>query len=59
MPLYREYRVGPRPSMPPGRVIVAGEKPGTETSEFSWFVWLKGEHDIFGAVTRPAEICND
>jgi hypothetical protein len=41
-PLYREYRIGPRPSMPPGRVIVAGEKPGRGKADFSWFVWLKG-----------------
>jgi hypothetical protein len=57
MPLYREYRIGPHPSMPPGCVIVADEKPGKETSEFSWFIWAKGEHDIFGAVTRRVEIC--
>jgi len=41
-PLYREYRIGPRPSMPPGRVIMAGHKPGGGKKDFSYFVWLRG-----------------
>ena len=41
-PLRREYRIGPRPSMPPGHVIAAGEKPQGGKVDFSWFVWLRG-----------------
>jgi hypothetical protein len=48
-PLYRVYMLTPRPSMPPGPVIEAGEAPGGGTKDFSWFVWLKG---FDGAATR-------
>jgi hypothetical protein len=41
-PLYRVYFICPRPSMPPGHVIAAGEKPGNGTTDFAWFVWLRG-----------------
>lgn len=41
-PLLREYRIGPRPSMPPGQVILRGEKPQGGRVDFSWFVWLRG-----------------
>lgn len=40
--LYREYRIGPRPSMPPGAVIKAKVKAGNGTKDYSWFIWLKG-----------------
>lgn len=40
--LYRVWLLGPRPSMPPGAVIQAGEKPGNGTKDFCWVVWLKG-----------------
>jgi hypothetical protein len=40
--LYRIYQLCPRPSMPPGRVIQAGIKPGGGRQDFSWFVWLRG-----------------
>lgn len=42
LPLYREYRLSPRPSCPPGRTILAGEKPGGGTVDYSWFVFLRG-----------------
>jgi hypothetical protein len=41
-PLYKVLLLTPRPSMPPGRVIEAGEKPGGGRQDFAWFVWLKG-----------------
>lgn len=41
-PLYRVYFLSPRPSMPPGQVIEAGLKPGHGTTDYAWFVWLRG-----------------
>ena len=41
-PLFKIMPISPRPSMPPGKVIVAGEKPGNGTKDFGWFVWKKG-----------------
>lgn len=41
-PLLRVWLLGPRPSMPPGPVIEAGEKPGNGTIDFAWFVWQRG-----------------
>lgn len=41
-PLHRILYLCPRPSMPPGEVIVAGTKPGNGTVEFSIFCWLRG-----------------
>lgn len=41
-PLRRVWFIGPRPSMPPGPAIIAGEKPGNGTVDFSWFVWERG-----------------
>ncbi len=41
-PLRYILPISPRPSMPPGQVIVAGEKPGNGTKDFGWFVWQKG-----------------
>lgn len=43
-PLRRVYVLAPRPSMPPGPVVVAGEKPGGGTKDFAWFIWEKGFH---------------
>ena len=40
-PLARILIIAPRPSMPPGPVIVAGEKPGNGTKDFAWFIWNK------------------
>jgi len=38
LPLSRVYLLMPRPSMPPGHVIAAGEKPGGGTQDFCWLV---------------------
>jgi hypothetical protein len=38
-PLRRVWIISPRPSMPPGAVILAGEKPGGGKTDFAWFVW--------------------
>jgi len=45
-PLARVYLLTPRPSMPPGHVILAGEKPGGGTQDFCWLVF---EHKRFGS----------
>jgi len=41
-PLRRVHLLVPRPSMPPGAVIAAGEKVGGGTTDFAWFVWEHG-----------------
>lgn len=41
-PLRRVYFITPRPSMPPGQVLAAGGKPGNGTTDYAWFVWLRG-----------------
>ena len=41
-PLRRVLFLTPRPSMPPGQVIAAGGKPGNGTTDYAWFIWLKG-----------------
>jgi hypothetical protein len=38
-PLARAYLLTPRPSMPPGHVIAAGEKPGGGTQDFCWLIF--------------------
>lgn len=38
-PLARIWLLTPRPSMPPGHVITAGEKPGGGKQDFCWLVW--------------------
>jgi hypothetical protein len=45
-PLKTVWLMTPRPSMPPGRVIAAGEKPGSGKAEYCWLVW---EHGFVGA----------
>jgi hypothetical protein len=40
-PLSRVLFITPRPSMPPGKVIAAGEKPGNGTRDYAWFIWDK------------------
>jgi hypothetical protein len=47
-PLARIYLLTPRPSMPPGSVIAAGEKPGGGKQDFVWVVW---DRDHIGAPT--------
>jgi len=41
-PLARVWLMTPRPSMPPGHTITAGEKPGGGKTDFCWLVWTKG-----------------
>lgn len=41
-PLRRVWFITPRPSMPPGQVLEAGGKPGNGTTDYAWFVWLRG-----------------
>lgn len=41
-PLFRVLFVAPRPSMPPGAAILAGQKPGNGTTDYAWFIWLRG-----------------
>jgi hypothetical protein len=41
-PLRRVWFITPRPSMPPGHVLEAGGKPGNGTTDYAWFVWLRG-----------------
>jgi hypothetical protein len=41
-PLIRVWLMTPRPSMPPGHTITAGEKPGGGKVDFCWLVWERG-----------------
>jgi len=41
-PLRRVWMMTPRPSMPPGHTITAGEKPGGGKMDFCWLVWSQG-----------------
>jgi len=38
-PLAQVLVLTPRPSMPPGPVIEAGEDPGGGTEDFAWYIW--------------------
>lgn len=40
-PLQKILWLTPRPSMPPGHVIAAGEKPGGGKQDFCWLIWDK------------------
>ena len=42
MPLRRIWLLTPRPSMPPGDWIAAGNKPGGGTQDFCWLVFEAG-----------------
>lgn len=41
-PLARIYLLTPRPSMPPGHVILRGEKPQGGRADFCWLIWSRG-----------------
>lgn len=41
-PLARVWLMTPRPSMPPGHTITAGQKPGGGKMDFAWLVFSKG-----------------
>ncbi len=38
----RVWLMTPRPSMPPGHVIAAGQKPGGGKVDFCWLIWERG-----------------
>lgn len=42
LPLIRIWLLTPRPSMPPGHVIAAGEKPGGGKMDYCWIVFERG-----------------
>jgi hypothetical protein len=42
LPLRRIWLLTPRPSMPPGSWIAAGNKPGGGTQDFCWLVFAAG-----------------
>ena len=42
LPLRCVWLMTPRPSMPPGYTIAAGEKPGGGTIDFSWVIFERG-----------------
>jgi hypothetical protein len=42
LPLKSVYLLTPRPSMPPGAWIAAGNKPGGGTQDFCWILMQKG-----------------
>jgi hypothetical protein len=42
LPFYREYKLSPRPSCPPGEYLEAGKKAAEGRVDFSWFVFLHG-----------------
>jgi hypothetical protein len=44
-PLARVCLLSPRPSMPPGHVILSGKKPGGGTQDFCWLVWRHGHQE--------------
>jgi hypothetical protein len=49
LPLQKIYLMSPRPSMPPGAWIAAGNKPGGGTQDFCWLVFNrrhKGEPQL-------------
>jgi hypothetical protein len=48
-PLYKILLLTPRPSMPPGEVVMAGEAARNGTQDFAWFIWSRGH-------TGPAQI---
>ncbi len=60
LPLAAVYAITPRPSMPPGAVIMGGEAAGNGMKDYSWYVFERGYPSIseggnpqFGWVRRP------
>jgi hypothetical protein len=41
-PLRRTWILVPRPSMPPGKLILAGMKPGGGRVDYAWLVFERG-----------------
>jgi hypothetical protein len=42
LPWYRLHVLSPRPSCPPGSVLASGAKAGGGTTDYAWFVFLRG-----------------
>lgn len=42
LPLLRVWLLTPRPSMPPGHTLLAGQKPGGGKMDFCWLVFERG-----------------
>lgn len=42
LPLYRVYKVGPRPPCPPGPFLMAGGRTGNGRTDYCWVVFLRG-----------------
>jgi len=42
LPLKLELKIGPRPSMPPGKSILQGVRPGGGKGDMSWWIFEKG-----------------
>ena len=55
-PLLRKLDITPRPSMPPGAVIEAGQPAGNGTKDFAFYVWLRGYNGApsYGWLRRAA-----
>lgn len=55
LPLRYVLAVSPRPSMPPGPVIEAGDKPGGGIQDYSWYIFFRGYtgKPEFGWARRP------
>lgn len=55
LPLRHVLMLSPRPSMPPGAVVVAGERIGGGRDDYGWFVFERGYtgRPEFGWARRP------
>ena len=53
-PLRRVLFLTPRPSMPPGAVVVSGGRPGNGTTDYAWFIWdNEGTEPLFRERQAP------
>ena len=41
-PLRRIWLLTPRPSMPPGRMLMSGKNPSGGKTDYCWLVWQQG-----------------
>jgi len=46
LPLALELKIGPRPSMPPGKLILKGIRPGGGKGDFSWWIFRRGHKGL-------------
>jgi len=56
LPLAYKLDLTPRPSMPPGAVILAGDSPGGGQTDYAWYVFRHGYQGEpkYGWARRPA-----